>query len=973
MDAPNPALSSLVGRDRELAILRARLTAALVRHGGLVLIGGEAGIGKTALAEALCYEAAEQDALVLVGRCYDLIETPPYGPWVEVFDHLRQMEVIPSLPAAFSRRGTVDAVASQAALLQQVEDFVRALASLRPLILLLEDVHWADPASLDLLRFIARHLADIRLLVLVTYRGEEVAQHHSLSPLLPLLVREAGAARLDLRALSEDAISILVADRNHLPEADATRLVGHLRDRGEGNPLFVGELLRSFEETDVLRHAGGQWTLGPLTETQVPPLLRQVIGGRVSRLEGESQRLLAVAAIIGQEVPYAPWVTVAGADEERLVDVVTEAEAAHLMVEHPDGRGATFVHALVREALYQSSRPSQRRRWHQRTGEALAALPYADPDAVAYHFQWAGDGRAVTWLLRAADRAQRAYAWLTAADRLDTVLGLMETQGSTVAERGWLLYRLAGLRMYADTERGIALLNDAIQAADQSGDRTLAAVALCLRGFQQFWAGERRQGLVEMEVGVAALDALPSGEQERLSAVFASGMYIDIYDPRGTLALHLTHVGRFAEAEARAAPLLAEAERAAGADGDGDASYRYVDLYAALLHIHAAFGRPAEAQRAAERARAAYEATGHHWQTGLIAYRELALVVLRYWADALAEREAIAAVTAAAWQRASGVQPSALPQGARLPLLYLEGEWEEAGRVADAVFAMSAWASSQYRPTVGSLLLARGETERAWAMVRAELPDGPGTAPGGSIFRLAAAAQHLAAALSLETGDMASAKRWLDAADSWLEWSGGMLGAPEHQVLWARYHRQMGEGRQAYACAERALTLATDPRQPLSLIAAHRVLGELDTDAGRYDDAVRHLDESLRLADACRAPYERALTLLATAEMHATVGESGETARLLDAVRAICAPLRAMPALARADALAARLTASKPPAYPAGLTAREVEVLRLVAQGLISRAIADRLFLSVATVNNHVAHILTKTDTATRAEAVAFA
>ncbi len=955
-------------------MLRDHFGAALGGHGSLMLISGEAGIGKTALAQALCREAAEREALVLIGQCYDLMETPPYGPWVELFGRYRQTDDVPPLPAAFAQRGTVGAVASQTALFTELLDFFAALSHRHTVVLVLEDVHWADPASLDFLRVIARSLADLPLLMLVTYRSEEVGQQHPLSPLLPLLVREANAQRLDLHPLDTDAVCTLITDRYHLPDADADRLVGHLHDRGEGNALFVGELLRSLEETDVLRHAGERWILGPLTDTMVPPLLRQVIGGRVSRLDGERQRLLAVAAVIGQEVPYALWATVAGADEERLPDVVAEAEAARLMGEHPDGSGATFGHALVREALYQSSRPSQRRRWHRRVGEALAAVPHADPNAAAHHFQRASDARAVVWLLKAADRAQRSYAWLTAADRLDAALALMEQHDENPG-RGWLLFRLAGLRMYQSPTLGLALLDDAIRAAAVEDDRALAAFALCQRGFQQFWAGARRRGLAEMEAGVEVLDALPEAEHERLAMTLTSGMYTEIFDQRGTLALHLAHVGRFAEAEARAALLLAEAERAAGEERDGDALYRYVDVYTALLHIHANMGRPVEAQRAAVRARAAYEVTGHHWQTGLITFRELVYVVLPYRADALAEREAVAAVTAEAWQRASGVQPSALPQGARLPLLYLEGAWDEAGRVADAVLAAYLWAHVQFRPTVGSLLLARGETERAWAMVRAELPDGPGTAPGGSIFRLSFAAQHLAAALSLEAGEMATAKQWLDAANAWLEWSGSVLDASEQQILWARYHRQAGDHSQACACAERALALASDPRQPLALLAAHRLLGELDTDAGRYDAAARHLDGSLLLADACAAPYERALTLLALAELRTAMGERDDAARLLAEVKAICTPLAAQPTLARANALAIRLADRKdaPPAHPAGLSAREVDVLRLLAAGRTNRAIAETLFLSHNTVRIHVTHILEKTSSDNRAAAAAFA
>ena len=144
-------LPPLVGRRREQALLRDRLDDALIGRGGLVLIGGEAGIGKTALAETICAGAADRGALVLVGRCYDLTETPPYGPWIELFAPLAAEH---DLPAPL---GDGKATASQAALLARVRDYLAALTANQPLALLLDDLHWADPASLDLLRALARH------------------------------------------------------------------------------------------------------------------------------------------------------------------------------------------------------------------------------------------------------------------------------------------------------------------------------------------------------------------------------------------------------------------------------------------------------------------------------------------------------------------------------------------------------------------------------------------------------------------------------------------------------------------------------------------------------------------------------------------------------------------------------------------------------------------------------------------------
>jgi DNA-binding NarL/FixJ family response regulator len=173
--------------------------------------------------------------------------------------------------------------------------------------------------------------------------------------------------------------------------------------------------------------------------------------------------------------------------------------------------------------------------------------------------------------------------------------------------------------------------------------------------------------------------------------------------------------------------------------------------------------------------------------------------------------------------------------------------------------------------------------------------------------------------------------------------------------------------------AAEALERTSEPEQPLAKLAAYRHLGEIATDTRRWTEADHHLQAALALADACAAPFERALTLVALAEMHASVGASGEARVLLDEVRAICAPLDARPTLARADAVAARLATPAPPRLPAGLSEREVEVLRLVARGMTNAEIADALFVSHRTVTTHLTHVFAKLDVTSRAGATRFA
>jgi predicted ATPase len=188
----------VAGRTREQVFLREELATTLSGHGRLVLLGGEAGIGKSTLARDLALEAAARDICVLSGHCYDLSNTPPYGPWLDLVASYPSDPALPAPPAAFAG-GLLERVTDQAALFAEVRRFFAELGSARPLVVLLEDLHWADPASLELLRHVAPHLRQWPILLLATYRVDELTRRHPFSQQLPALVREAEALRLDLR------------------------------------------------------------------------------------------------------------------------------------------------------------------------------------------------------------------------------------------------------------------------------------------------------------------------------------------------------------------------------------------------------------------------------------------------------------------------------------------------------------------------------------------------------------------------------------------------------------------------------------------------------------------------------------------------------------------------------------------------------------------------------------------------------
>ncbi len=918
--------SPLVGRERELTILRAHLRDAVAGRGSLALISGEAGIGKTALAETVGREAALQGALVLVGRCYDLSETPPYGPWLDLFERV-PTNAPASPPDAFATRDGSVAAASQAALFRDVRDWLARTAAVRPLVLLLDDFHWADAASVDLLRFLARDLATLPVFALATYRNDDLPRQHPLATLLPALVREAGVARVEMRRLTRDDTRALVRGRYRLGERDAERLTGYLHERAEGNPFFTGELLRTLEEETILQITAAGETLGSLEAIRVPPLVRQVIEGRLARLEEEARRLLAVAAVIGHEGPFALWETVTDADSERLLEVAERGVDAHLLAVTEDGAGMRFVHALMRETLYEGMLPPRRREWHRRVAEALlAAGKNPDPDIVAFHLQQAGDPRAAVWLARAGERAQRAYAWLTAADRFAAAAAIAGEISGSMLDCDELLLRAAFLRRYAAPDDALPYIEEALQRVT---DPAIRAQLLVTRGSYRSFLGDVRRGVSDLEAAMTAFETLSPRDRVRLREwLDAVGSPLEEYNPAGVLTILLAGTGRYAEALAMGAIAIAYAAEI----GMPRAAYT---AHFGIGYYHAALGDPAAAHEAFRRAQEDCAAVGHYFQEGLAITTDLMSVTLPYEADHPAAVYRLADAGATVWDRVGDAGLSYQVHLARLPVLFVAGEWAEARRIGLITRATGGPSYYFIGHILGPLARASGDAALGAAIVHDMLPNGVATALGTAILPMALVLQRLAVALALDTGDLDAARQWLEAHDRWLAWSGAVLGRAEGALGWSAYYRATGDPHAAEDHARQAHAHASEPRQPLALLAAHRALGELLTDTARYDEARDHLDAALALADACAAPFERALTLLAQAELHNACGETDTARALLDAVRAICTPLGAAPTLARADALVARLTpdTTASPAYPHGLSVREVEVLCLVTGG----------------------------------------
>lgn len=958
---PRRKSDAFVGRERELEQLEQRVRRAAAGHGGVVLVGGEAGIGKTTLVGELTALADELGILTLTGYSYDLATTPPYGPWRELVHSYAPVGELPQPPEALlSAQGITNENTLTAAALDFLEDVARQT----PALLVLEDLHWADQASLELLVTVARQVQRLAVLLVVTYRDAELTPQQPLYFTLPRLVREARAERLELRPLDGAAIRALLAERYALSQADETRLAQYLERYAEGNPFYTEEVLRTLEHERLLDVQNGTWALGDLSAVQVPPLVRQIIEGQLSWQPEPFRALLQIASVIGEEAPLDVWQAVAEVGDDDLAEVVSHALTARLLEETPDRLALRFRHALIRETLYESTILPRRRAWHRAVGEYLAARPEPDPDIVAHHFTHADDPRAAEWLLRAAERASRAFALPAAGQRYERALAYLDNRPQLQSERGWLLCEIAEAYRYTDPRRALRYLDAAKPIAEATDDAVLLATARWIRARVRAFFGEN--AMEEMELAVATLEALSA---EQLDSVRGARQRFGFR--RGVLATWLARHGAYVAAERHAQGQLAQSgDESVGARGIEDAY-----AWHALGLSHAGQGRAQEARAAFARARTYFIEAGDHHSAGISINWELMEVVLPYYADSPTERRQLRASAEAAWQL-SGHLGSAEQRVTPLhafSVMLLEGEWEQLERAATSDLAADAARVDALR-SLAELAHMRGQHDESWSHIRAAIPEGPAIQPSIFYFHSVLWIQRLAVELALEDGDLELAKQWLDAHARWRAWSGRVLDLPVQARLAARYEAAGGRPERALKLAREALRLAEQPRQPLSLIAGRYELAVLLIAQGEHDEARALLEAALQLAETTEAPFPRASMLVALAELDLASGRRAAAPERLALAEPLAIQLGAQPLLERIAQVRARI--ERQPGIVRdtfGLSPRELEVLQLVVQGLTDAEVGDRLFISPRTVGRHLQSIYNKLGVGSRTAAAAYA
>lgn len=548
-----PAVVAVVGRDDEQQRLLDRWTAAAAGRGGLVLLAGEAGIGKTRLVAELAGRATSEGATVLWGHCFESDWVPPYAPFVQA---LQTMATRPGGDRLRVDLGDAAATVAQlgpgvhrmlgdvppAALLQPDEERFRLLdavvqllvarAAHAPLLLCLEDLQWADRGSIDLIRHLARLAAGHRLLVVGTVRDVDIDRSHPLARAFGALRAEIDCELVDLKGLSTGAVGRFLAAlvERDLPDDVVTAVAAET----EGNPFFVLELVRDLvEDGTVHRDPDGRWNwTQPAREIALPHSVRDVIADRLARLSADANGLLAAAAAFDGPFRLDVASRLCGIGEEPALDAVDEMLAAGVL-EAADGVDTyTFTHRPIRQTVYASLTPSRRVRLHRRAAEALEQACGGTPSPaqageIAAQYRRSaglpGAERGADFAIAAATHAEATGAYDDAARFLRTALDLLPDGD---ARRPRLLGRLAVVLAWAATfdeaggaaeEVGAALA--AAEGESAAAEAVSEAIASCLANADRLAALEAT-GLLDAPHR-PELDGLTSQAAEQLGVPFA--------------------------------------------------------------------------------------------------------------------------------------------------------------------------------------------------------------------------------------------------------------------------------------------------------------------------------------------------------------------------------------------------------------------------------------------------------------------
>ncbi|HLF28681.1 MAG TPA: protein kinase [Anaerolineae bacterium] len=534
----------LVARERELTEARALWQKALSGESSVLLVSGEPGIGKTRLARELADRAQVSGATVLLGECY-AEGGAPYAPIAHIIQNIVDLPSLGDLaglsPSVLADLITLtpdlalrypdvppnpplDPQADQQRLFESVVKLCAALAARAPVLLALDDAHWADGGTLILLRHLARRAArlKLRVLLMLTYREVELDEARALNEVLLDLNRERLATRVKLGRLTLEQTRDLLAAM--FAEDITPEFLDGIYRETEGNPFFIEEVCKALIEDGKLYHADGRWRRPSMDEIQVPQSVRVTIQARIAKLPTLAQDVLRLAAIFGREFDFDVLNQASDATDDALIDALESAERAQLIgeVRRPGSPRTTFAfaHALVPAALRESISSLRRQRLHRRVAAAIQALRPDDYEVLAYHFDQAGaEEQSRRYYVHAGDRARRLVALQDALRHYTAALERCPETES--AERAELLHKLGECQWITfDTRGALATLESAYTAFEALGTRVKAGEMQRMIGRLYWELADRRAALEHYQHALAILEQGP--ETAELAWAFSS-------------------------------------------------------------------------------------------------------------------------------------------------------------------------------------------------------------------------------------------------------------------------------------------------------------------------------------------------------------------------------------------------------------------------------------------------------------------
>jgi DNA-binding SARP family transcriptional activator/DNA-binding CsgD family transcriptional regulator len=932
-----PPAWSLVGRDAELTHLRDTLRQAASGHGGAVVLVGEPGAGKTTLAEAAAGLAAAAGVTAAWGRCLDAASTPAFWPWSQV---LRALPDGPLVQAARQRlngdiatdrdtAGTGEDSARQFRAYEAVAAALGEATADAPVLAVVDDLHAADDASLALLQLLAGDLHRMRALLLFTVRDTE--RSGPLGQALGELLRHPGAEQVAVSAFEPADVAALV--ERLTAEPPHAGVVAALMSRTGGNPFYTTELVRLISS----EHRRQPLTAGDVQAHDVPSGIRDVLLRRVGRLPEDTQSLLMLAAVAGRDLQPDLLEHVTGIDTEHLLLGLEPAIAAGLVTTAEAGWGFRFRHPLIHESLYASVGRVERARLHARVAAALedisSASTAADLVQLAYHYLAAGPfgdpGKAVRYAREAGARAVLQGAWQDAARHLEQALAAISPAlPDADAIRCDVLVELGQARRSGGKIREAqAAFHESISLADRIGDEDRVLAAAVAFGAPQWW-GPREWG--ETDTHLIALlerqldrigDSDPA-RRIRILATLATELYFDQAAFRGL---------RYASQALDAARRLGRPDELA------------IAVSAYLWSAHVTDNWPEIRAVLDEMLRGRRPDLTPRGQAILVCYQLMDRIRLGDLARFDAEFEQ-------AWHLATDVLHSPELQG-QLGLMQgcrhlICGDLERAADLMDSAFQSLQDLGTTWREpslfVLGSCrMLLTGTLADHAEQIAARLarPD------HRSIPHLAAPAAALGFA---QRGDLEQARQiasrwfapppwswtWMQPIAYWAQVA-AIAGVPDPAWLYDQLGPHAGELA--------IVGVAGDCGG-----AVDSLLAGLALRLGRLDDAAEHAQAGLALETRVGSQ----IWINRTKDLINRIRSAQGSALSRDQVVAV-AHEGTVPATLHAPAATAAEEAFE-------LSARELEVARLVAGGLSNPAIASALFISVATVKTHVSHILAK-------------